>query len=117
VRAAIAAADAAVARDPLSIEALVTLASVERVSGEPARARATLERAVRLQPSNPQTWLALGRYDLQSSPSNPQAAVKELQAAIYLDPESISAEAVASGNREAIEVHNDYIQALQGSAR
>ncbi len=37
-----------------------------------AQARATLERAVRLQPSNPRTWLALGRFDLAG---NPQAAV------------------------------------------
>ena len=62
-RAASAAANTAVARDPLSVEALFTLASVQQASGQPALARATLERAVRLQPSNPQTWLALGRYD------------------------------------------------------
>lgn len=108
--AALAAAGSAVARDPLSIEALFTLASVQQVAGEPALARATLARAVRLQPSNPQTWLVLGRYDLTGN--NPQAAVEELQAAIYLDPESISAEAIANGQREAIEIHNDYLQAL-----
>jgi cytochrome c-type biogenesis protein CcmH/NrfG len=112
--AAIAAADSAVSRDPLSVEALFTLASVQQVSGRPGLARATLERAVRLQPSNPQTWLVLGRYDLTNN--NPQAAVTDLQAAIYLNPESISAEAVANGQREAIEVHNDYIQALLASA-
>ena len=112
-RAALAAADTAVARDPLSIEALFTLASVQRVSGEDARARATLVRAVRLQPSNPQTWLALGRYDLQSAPGEARAALRELQAAVYLDPESVSAEAIAGGNREAIETHNDYVMALQ----
>jgi O-Antigen ligase len=112
--AAIAAANSAVSRDPLSIEALFTLASVQQVTGRLALARATLARAVRLQPSNPQTWLVLGRYDLTSN--NPQAAVTELQAAIYLDPESISAEALANGQREAIEIHNDYIQALQDAA-
>jgi cytochrome c-type biogenesis protein CcmH/NrfG len=108
--AALAAANTAVARDPLSIEALFTLASVQQVAGEPSFARATLARAVRLQPSNPQAWLVLGRYDLTSN--KPQAAVEELQAAIYLDPESISAEAIANGQREAIEIHNDYLQAL-----
>jgi hypothetical protein len=56
----------------------------------------------------------LGRYDLTSN--NPRAAVTELQAAIYLDPESISAEALANGQREAIEIHNDYIQALEAAA-
>jgi Flp pilus assembly protein TadD len=112
--AALAAADTAVGRDPLSVEALFTLAAVQRVSGDPGLARATLERAVRLQPSNPQTWMTLGRYQLAREPA---AAVKELQAAIYLDPQSISPEAIAAGNREAIEVHNDYIQALEASAR
>jgi len=113
--AAIAAANTAVSRDPLSVEALFTLASIQQVSGHAARSRATLERAVRLQPSNPQTWLVLGRYDLTSG--NPQAAVKELEAAIFLNPESIAPEAVANGQREAIETQNDYIQALQAAAQ
>ena len=113
--AAIAAANSAVSRDPLSVEALFTLASIQQVSGRPALSRATLERAVRLQPSNPQTWLVLGRYDLTSG--NPQAAVKELEAAIFLNPESIAPEALANGQREAIETQNDYIQALQAAAQ
>ncbi|HTU78170.1 MAG TPA: O-antigen ligase family protein [Solirubrobacteraceae bacterium] len=108
-----ASADSAVSRDPLSVEALSTLARVQQVSGEPARARATLERAVRLQPSNWQTWLTLGRYQLTNDPA---AALRELQAAIYLDPESIAPEAIANGQREAIEIHNQYIQALQAAA-
>jgi O-antigen ligase len=109
-----AAANRAVTRDPLSTEALFTLADIQGVSGRAALARATLERAVRLQPSNPKTWLELGRYDLTS---NPHAALKELQASIYLNPESIAPEAIAQGQREAIEVHNDYIQALRTSAQ
>ncbi len=109
-----AAASSAVAHDPLSVQALFTLANVQQVSGHPALARATLGRAVRLQPSNPQTWLELGRYDLAS---DPQAALKELQAAIYLNPESIAPEAIANGEREAIEIHNDYIRALQTAAQ
>jgi cytochrome c-type biogenesis protein CcmH/NrfG len=115
VGAATDAADAAVSRDPLSVEALFALANVEQHSGHPALAQATLDRAVRLQPSNPQAWLVLGRYDLVSG--KPRAAVKELQAAIYLDPQLISMEAVAAGRPEAIEVHNDYIQALQAAQR
>jgi hypothetical protein len=107
------AADTAVARDPLSAEALLTLASIQQTAGQPAIARATLQRAVRLQPSNPQTWVALGKYDL--SAGNSQAAVKELQAAIYLNPESIALEAIARGEREAIEIHNDYIEALRAA--
>ncbi|MCW2970940.1 MAG: hypothetical protein JWO23_2067 [Solirubrobacterales bacterium] len=110
-RAAADAANAAVSRDPLSAEALMTLAKVQQVSGQPAAAHATLERAVRLQPSNPQTWLALGRDDLST---NPRAAVQELQAAIYLNPESVAPEALAK-ERQAVEIHNDYIQALRAA--
>ncbi len=113
--AARAAADRAIARDSLSVEALFALAGVQEVADSPARARATLERAVRLQPSNPQTWLVLGRYDLTRG--NAKAAVQELQAAIFLNPESISPEAIANGQREAIEVHNDYIRALQDATQ
>ena len=109
--AAGAAAERAISRDPLSVEALFTLASVQQVAGRTALAQRTLERAVRLQPSNPQTWLVLGRYEL--STGKPAAAVSQLRAAIYLDPESISAEALSNGEREAIEIHNNYIQALQ----
>jgi hypothetical protein len=69
---------------------------------------------VRLQPSNAQTWLTLGRYQLTREP---RTAVKALQAAIYLDPQLVSPEALAGGQREAVEVHNDYIQALEASAR
>jgi hypothetical protein len=113
-RGAEASADAAVSRDPLSVEALFTLAGVQQERGEEARARATLQRAVRLQPSNPQTWLALGKYDLASG--SPGSALGELQAAIYLNPQSIAPEAIASGEREAIEVRNAYIEALRDTS-
>lgn len=110
---ATAAAHRAVALDPLSVEALFTLSNIQRVTGHPTLARATLQHAVRLQPSNPQTWLTLGRYDLSGAP---RSAVTELQAAIYLNPESIAPEALAVGEREAIEIHNDYIRALSAAA-
>ncbi len=109
---ALAEAQTAVSRDPLSAQALFTLAAVQQANGQSAQARATLQRAVRKQPSNPQTWLALGRYDLTREPG---AALNELQAAIYLNPQSVSPEAIANGNVEAIEVQNDYIQALRGA--
>ena len=91
----------------------MTLANVQEVRGDPALARATLQKAVRLQPSNPQTWLALGRYDLTR---NPQAALRELEAAIYLNPESISPEALAK-ERDAVEIHNAYILALRSASK
>ncbi len=116
-RAAMTKAQTAVSRDPLSAQALITLATVQQDAGEPALAKATLQRAVRLQPSNPQAWLALARYDLSSEPA---VALKELQAAIYLNPELIAPEAIAPPypNPESVEIYNDYVQALRapGSA-
>jgi O-antigen ligase len=111
-RAALAKAQTAVSRDPLSAQALITLSTIQQDAGEPALAKATLQRAVRLQPSNPQTWLALGRYDLASDPAS---ALKELQAAIYLNPESIAPEAIAYGDPEAITIQNEYVQALRAT--
>ena len=110
--AAVRTAEEAVSRDPLSIEALFALSSIEQAAGKPALARATLQRAVRLQPSNPQTWLTLGRYDLAHSP---RSALAELQAAIYLNPESIAPELLAIHQREAVEIYNDYVKAVRAS--
>jgi hypothetical protein len=114
--AALAAANRAVARDPLSAEARFTLADVQQVSGQHAQARDTLRNAVSKQPSNPQTWLELARFDLAAQPSS---ALSELQAAIYLDPESIAPEAISPPNSqpESVEIYNDYIQALRASEK
>jgi O-Antigen ligase len=112
-RGALASAQSAVSRDPLSAQALFTLAAVQRAAGKPALARATLQRAVRLQPSNPQTWLTLGEYDLTR---RPRAALQELEAAIYLNPESVAPEAIAASNPEAIAVQNDYVQAYRAAS-
>ena len=69
---------------------------------------------MRLQPSNPQTWLALGEYDLRTG--QPQAALKELRAAVYLNPEAIAPEADIAENAELISIQNDYVQALRDTA-
>ncbi len=113
-RAALSTAQTAVSRDPLSAQALFTLSTVQRATGKPALARATLQHAVRLQPSNPQTWLALGQYDLAN---NPRAAEHELAASIYLNPQSVAPEAIAQGNPEAIAIQNAYVQALRASGK
>ena len=113
-RGALSSAQTAVSRDPLSAQALFTLSAVQQATGRPELARATLQRAVRLQPSNPQTWLTLGQYDLAK---NPRAAEHELAAAIYLNPESVSPEAIAQGNPEAITIQNDYVQALRAASK
>jgi hypothetical protein len=41
--------------------------------------------------------------------------VKELGAAIYLNPESIAPEAIARLDPEAITIQNDYVQALRAA--
>jgi hypothetical protein len=111
--AARGAAGGAVSRDPLSAEALFTLAYIQAAGGAQTQARATLSKAVRLQPSNPQTWLTLGRFDLSTAP---HAALGELRAGIYLDPALISPEALAAGRPEAVQTYNAYIQALRASS-
>jgi O-antigen ligase len=113
-RGALGAGRQAVSRDPLSVEALFALAYVQNTEGQTSQARATLRKAVRLQPSNPKTWLTLGRFDLAGDPS---AALQELRAAFYLDPLSISSEALAAGQPEAIQDYNDYVQALRAVAQ
>jgi hypothetical protein len=75
------------------------LGCVRHGTGQSPPPPATLQRAVRLQPSNPQTWLTLGQYDLTAAP---HAAVAELRAAVYLDPDSIATQ-------------NAYVQALRAS--
>ena len=116
-----AAAQAAVAHDPLSAQALFTLATVQQAGGLADLARRTLQRAVRLQPSNPQTWLALGEFDLARLRSGgggeggAHAALNELGAVIYLNPELIAPAAIAAGNQEAITVQNAYVEAFRAS--
>jgi hypothetical protein len=123
-RAAQDSAQVAVDRDPLSAQALFTLSAVQAATGKPALARATLQRAVHLQPSNPQTWLELGEYDLSGpraseppggSGARAASALSEISAAIYLNPQSIAPEAIAKGNPEAIRIQNDYVEALRAS--
>jgi cytochrome c-type biogenesis protein CcmH/NrfG len=97
--AALSAAQAAVQRDPLSATALFRLAAVQHETGQNALARATLQKAVHMQPSDPETWSTLGEYDLHT---NPNAAVQELRAAVYLDPQSIA-------------LQNAYVEALRSA--
>lgn len=94
---ALATARTAVSRDPLSANARFTLAAAQSALGEPQAARETLREAVKLQPGNPQTWLALGRYDRGRKP---KAALRELKAALYLSPQSITTK-------------NEYVLALR----
>jgi hypothetical protein len=107
-----ARAQEAASIDPLSVQPLLVLARAQLVQGKPEEAHATLARAVRMQPSDPQTWLSLGESDLSRAP---RAAASELSAAIYLDPKSIAPELIARGDPEAIRIQNEYVQALRAS--
>jgi hypothetical protein len=93
---AIADARTAAARDPVSVDPLWELSFIYKAAGNARVARFELERAVRLQPANPATWLQLGEYDLDVH--QPRAALAVLEAALYLDPhlaETLSAVAQA----------------------
>ncbi|HUN78881.1 MAG TPA: O-antigen ligase family protein [Solirubrobacteraceae bacterium] len=111
---ALSAAMKAVSRDPLSAEALITLAAVQQGTGDATMARATYQRAVRLQPSNPLTWEALGEYDLRSD--RPAAALRALRAAVYLNPQAVDPRAEIASNEELLTLQDDYLQALRASA-
>ncbi len=112
--AALAAAHTAVSRDPLSAEALLTLAAVQEGAGQAAAATATYEHAVHLQPSNFHTWQALGEYDLRTGQS--QAALQALRATVYLNPEAVAPRADIAENAELLSIQNDYLQALRDTA-
>jgi hypothetical protein len=88
---ALADAQDAVEIDPLSIDPLLTLAAVQRANQQSDAARATLQRVVRLQPANPDSWLRLGQFELEAG--HAQRALRLLAAAIYLDPRGPEAQA------------------------
>ena len=111
--AAHTAAQNAVDYDPVSAEALFTLSTIQQHAGQSALARATLVRAVHLQPSNPQTWKALGEYDLQNG--NPTAALNELRATVYLNPLAVAPLSEIQYDPELLAIQNAYIEALRES--
>ncbi|HET6509458.1 MAG TPA: O-antigen ligase family protein [Baekduia sp.] len=74
-------------RNPLSIDPLLTRAVVENTAKHPDRAREALVEAVRLQPSNPQTWEYLSRFTAEQD-RDPVLALRLLGPALYLDPKS-----------------------------
>jgi hypothetical protein len=95
-------AQAASSRNPLSVEPLFDLAVIDTTAGNLTAARADLQRAVRLQPSNATTWLRLAEFEINQLNDRP-AALRDLGAALYLDPQSM---------QEA----TDYLGALRGPA-
>jgi O-antigen ligase/polysaccharide polymerase Wzy-like membrane protein/tetratricopeptide repeat protein len=86
--------------NPLSVDLLFQQAAIERADGDTAGARAALQEAVRKEPANPATWLALAEFEL-SEGRKPQA-LSAVGSALYLDPrsqEAISTYLQASGQQ------------------
>jgi len=93
VKAARERADAARDRNPLSIDPLIQLATIESVANRKIQARRALEEAVRLQPANPDAWLQLAEFELNQL-NRPAVALTAIRPALYLDPRSSDAVAV-----------------------
>jgi Tetratricopeptide repeat/O-Antigen ligase len=85
--AAVQEAQAATEHNPLAVDPLFELAAIEQARGRTEEAKATLERAVELQPASAEAWRRLGRLRL-SALNDPKGALSAFQAAYYLDPRS-----------------------------
>lgn len=85
-------AQSAVDTNPLALEPLFTLATVQVASGNPPAARATLQQAVKLQPAVAAAWIRLAQFELNTA-KDPAAATAALQPALFLDPRSVEAKA------------------------
>jgi hypothetical protein len=81
---AVTDARSAVSYDPLSLDAISTLASVYEDTGQPALARAELVLGTSRQPENYRSWYYLGDYDLHHG--RPRIALIELSRAAHLSP-------------------------------
>ena len=83
------------ARDvnPLSLDPLYALATIETAAGRDSEARRALTQAVRLQPANPDPWLRLAEFELNTL-RRPKVALTAIRPALYLDPRSSDAVAV-----------------------
>ncbi|MEA2271707.1 MAG: hypothetical protein QOI98_415, partial [Solirubrobacteraceae bacterium] len=79
--------------NPLSLDPLYTLSTVEAAAGRNSAARRALEQAVRLQPANPDPWLRLAEFELNTL-KRPKVAMTAIRPALYLDPRSSDAVAV-----------------------
>jgi tetratricopeptide (TPR) repeat protein len=79
--------------NPLSLDPLYALWTVEASAGRNSAARRALEQAVRLQPANPEPWVRLAEFELNTL-KRPKVALAAIRPALYLDPRSSDAVAV-----------------------
>jgi hypothetical protein len=85
-------------RNPLALDPLFDIASLEQLRGNNGAARSELEAAVHLEPANPEPWRRLGGFRLNLL-HDAKGALEAYQAAYFLDPhsaQSISDVVVAS---------------------
>jgi hypothetical protein len=74
-------------RDPLALEPLFDVSTIEDSAGDKPAAQRALEDAVRLQPANPESWRQLANYQLNTL-NQPTPAFVALRAALFLDPKN-----------------------------
>jgi hypothetical protein len=80
---AIADEHTATSIDPFALQPLYDLSAIYDGVGDPAAAQRALAQAVARQPSNPDPWFQLGRYELDRG--EPRRAVAALEVAHRLD--------------------------------
>jgi hypothetical protein len=90
---ALAAVDRARDWNPLTPRSYVVRSSIEDGAGHPDQARRTLEDAVRAFSGDPQVWLQLAQYELNTL-NKPADALAIIRGALYLDPQSRAAQTV-----------------------
>jgi tetratricopeptide (TPR) repeat protein len=90
---AIAAVDRAHDHDPLTPRTYIVRSSIEDAAGHPDAARRALEQAVLDFPGDPQVWIQLAQYHLNSL-NQPADALAIIRAALWLDPRSRAAQTV-----------------------
>jgi cytochrome c-type biogenesis protein CcmH/NrfG len=79
--------------DPLALDPLYAISTIQTAAGRNSEAGAALEEAVRLQPDNPDPWVRLAEFEFNTL-QRPAAALKAVRPALYLDPRSSDAVAV-----------------------
>ena len=84
---AVATAQIAVDRNPLSVDPLFELAAIQQGRGQTPEAKAALIRATEVQPANAEAWRRLGQFRLDAL-AEPRTALKDFQVAYYLDPQN-----------------------------
>jgi O-Antigen ligase len=90
---ALRAADHAHDIDPLSPRPYIVRNAILDASGNPVAAEKALQDAVRSFPGDPQTWIQLAQYQLNSR-SEAADALRTVKGALYLDPQSRAAQTV-----------------------